>query len=149
MPQSQQLQTLLHEQIPLSAAMGVRVTAADTRSVSVTAPLAANHNHAGTVFAGSQHALACLAGWSLLRLWADAADWSADLVLGRAEIRYLQPAHGDLAATATLNDEHRHELEKARATNSAARVDLIIELVSGDDICARFHGRFVARGKAA
>jgi hypothetical protein len=47
------LEQYLHEHIPLSAAMGVKVVQADPQCVVLTAPLAPNINHRDTVFGGS------------------------------------------------------------------------------------------------
>ena len=149
MTTARELQDLLHRQIPLSAAMGLTVQALDGRSLTLRAPLAANHNHAGTMFAGSQHALASLAGWGLLRAWADDNDWSAELVLAHADIRYLRPAPGDLEATATLDDEQLARLQEARETNGAARLELCMDLVADGRVCSRFTGLFAARGTAS
>lgn len=148
MTMASELEALLHAQIPLSAAMGVQVLEAEPALVRLHAPLAPNHNHAGTVFAGSQHALASLAGWSLLRLWADTAGWQAELVLGRAEIRYLAPARGALTVAARLTDADLETLAAARREDGAARLDLTMDLETDAGICARFRGRYVARALA-
>ncbi|WP_290648504.1 YiiD C-terminal domain-containing protein [Aquisalimonas sp.] len=140
-----ELQALLHEQIPISSAMGIRVTHADHRSVTLAAPLHANHNHAGTVFAGSQHALASLAGWALLRRWAEAAHWQAELVLGKAEIRYLRPASADITVRAAITDAQLAGLRTARDEGGTARLDLTLDLEANNTVCARFKGHYVAR----
>ena len=142
---SDQLQALLHEQIPISAAMGVRVLEAEPRRVIVTAPLAANHNPAGTMFAGSQHSLASLAGWSLLRNWCSMFSWSAELVLGKAEIRYMKPANDDMRAAAELTDDQLERLRIARDRSGRARLELGIDLETSLGVCARFQGHYMAR----
>ncbi|MFV8833907.1 YiiD C-terminal domain-containing protein [Aquisalimonas sp.] len=144
---AEELQALLHDQIPISAAMGIRVVSLDPQAIMLTAPLAANHNHANTQFAGSQHALASLAGWALLRVWAETAQWEAELVLGKAEIRYLRPAAGDMAVQAQLTDGQLQELDAARLDNGTARLQLGMEIRTEDGVCARFEGQYVARGK--
>lgn len=142
-----ELQALLHDQIPISAAMGVRVTSLDPRTITLSAPLAANHNHANTQFAGSQHALASLAGWALLRVWAASAQWDAELVLGKADISYLRPAAGDMAVQAHLSESQLHELVAAQHDNGTARLQLGMEIRTEDGVCARYQGQYVARGK--
>lgn len=149
MTTANELQALLHGQIPLSAAMNLSVRHLDESSVTLRAPLAANHNHAGTMFAGSQHALASLAGWGLLRAWADSQDWSAELVLAHADIRYLRPAAGDLEAIASLSDDQLARLQEARDGNGSARLELAIDLRVDGTVCSRFTGLFAARGTAS
>ncbi|SEO50774.1 YiiD C-terminal domain-containing protein [Aquisalimonas asiatica] len=142
-----ELQALLHDQIPISAAMGIRVLALEPQTVTLSAPLAANHNHANTQFAGSQHALASLAGWALLRVWAETAGWEAELVLGKADIRYLRPAAGDMTVQARLTDSQLEELDAARRGNGTGRLRLDMEIRTDAGVCARFGGQYVARGK--
>ncbi len=144
-----ELEQLLHRQIPVSAAMGLAVTELAEDRLTLQAPLNANHNHAGTMFAGSQHALASLTGWGLLRAWVDHHDWEADLVLAQADIRYFRPAPGDMRATATLDGDQLARLHEARRANGAARVELAMDLVVDDTVCSRFTGTFAARGRAA
>jgi len=59
-----ELQDYLHEHIPISSAMGVRVVACDESGVRLTAPLYPNINHRATVFGGSASAVAILAAWT-------------------------------------------------------------------------------------
>jgi thioesterase domain-containing protein len=51
----------LHEQIPISDAMGITVDHADEREVALTAPLKPNLNHRSTDFRGSCAPVAILA----------------------------------------------------------------------------------------
>ncbi|MFB3040360.1 MAG: YiiD C-terminal domain-containing protein, partial [Candidatus Poribacteria bacterium] len=60
------LEEYLHEHIPLSKAIGVKVVEADSAGVTLSAPLAPNINHRETVFGGSASAVAILAAWTLL-----------------------------------------------------------------------------------
>jgi len=63
-----EVERYLHRNIPLSAAMGVRVRSATPRRVELEAPLAPNINHQSTVFGGSASALAMLSAWTLVHL---------------------------------------------------------------------------------
>ncbi|MGE5240286.1 MAG: YiiD C-terminal domain-containing protein, partial [Bacteroidota bacterium] len=63
-----ELERYLHEQIPLSKAMGVEVMEASGEKVELAAPFAPNINHLETVFGGSASAVAILAAWTLLHV---------------------------------------------------------------------------------
>ena len=56
-----ELQTYLHQHIPLFQAMQVTVVEASLQQVVLTAPVAPNINHRETVFGGSASAVAILA----------------------------------------------------------------------------------------
>src|SRR5687768_7425366 len=86
----------LHEQIPLTQSMGVRVESFDGARLILTAPLEPNHNHLGTAFGGSLSALATLAGYALL--WLQLGDRQAHIVIRESTIRYRRPVRGTLRA---------------------------------------------------
>jgi thioesterase domain-containing protein len=94
------IERYLHEHIPLSGAMEVRVVSATREVVRLAAPLAPNINHRATVFGGSASALAILAAWTLLyvRLKADRID--ARLVIQRNSMEYELPMSHDFSAEA-------------------------------------------------
>jgi thioesterase domain-containing protein len=91
----------LHERIPLSRAMGVRVHLAEADRVVLHAPLAPNVNHRGTVFGGSAVAVAVLAAWSLVDVRLAAAAQPGRIVIRRSSMDFERPITGDFLATAT------------------------------------------------
>jgi thioesterase domain-containing protein len=96
------LQTYLAEQIPLSAAIGVKVVSASPRKVVLSAPLSNNINHKKTAFGGSLHAVATLACWSLLHLNIGS---SYQIVIANSETDFLSPVTTDFIAACTMPGE--------------------------------------------
>jgi thioesterase domain-containing protein len=92
------LERYLHQQIPLSAAMGVRVRMATPDRVQLSAPLTPNVNHNETVFGGSAAALATLSAWTLLHIRIARAELRARLVIQRSSMEYELPIPGDFDA---------------------------------------------------
>src|SRR5476649_1974502 len=90
------LERFLHEQIPLTAAMGVRVTECDDAHLVLTAPLGPNRNHLQTAFGGSLHALATLSGYGLL--WWLLRKPQAHIVIRESTIQYERPVRDTLRA---------------------------------------------------
>ena len=90
----------IHEDIPLSAAMGTRVVVATPESVVLTAPLAPNVNHRATAFGGSVAALAMLAGWTLLDARLQETEIRAHTVVQASDMHFLAPAKASLEARA-------------------------------------------------
>ncbi len=86
----------LHQQIPLSCAMGVRVESWDGETFVLTAPAELNHNHLGTAFGGSLSALATLAGYGLL--WLELGERDSHIVIRGSSISYRHPVRGELRA---------------------------------------------------
>lgn len=133
----------LHEQIPLTKAMGVTVESHDERQLVLTAPLEANHNHLGTAFGGSLAALATLAGYALL--WLELGNRDAHLVIRRSEFDYRHPVTGTLRAICRKPPEA--ELAAFRTTFAKAgkaRVRLEVTVEEAGRVCMTFAGTFVA-----
>lgn len=92
------LETFLHEKIPLSQAMGVRVTESSPRQLVLEAPLAPNRNHLGTAFGGSLHTLPTLACYGALWTALRDAGIEGHVVLKRSTTHYRRPVTDVLRA---------------------------------------------------
>ena len=92
------LEAFLHDKIPLTKAMGLRVAESNAQRLVLEAPLDKNVNHLGTAFGGSLHTLptlACYAGWwTLMR--EDGID--GHVVVKHSEASYRAPVTGTLRA---------------------------------------------------
>jgi len=139
------LERYLHEQIPLSAAMGVRVEMATAGQVRLCAPLAPNVNHNETIFGGSAAALAILSAWALLHLRMERAGLSARLVIQSSGMQYERPIAGDFEALCQFSDEPAWErFRTTLARRGRARLRLTAHLVYQAQRMASFEGEFVA-----
>ena len=135
----------LHSNIPLSAAMGVRVKVATPEQVLLSAPLGPNINHHQTVFGGSGAVLATLAAWTLLHLRLEHSGVAAQLVIQRSSMEYERPIPGDFDAVCKFTDEtgwqrFRTTLER----RGRARMTLSAHLIYAAHEMATFVGDFVA-----
>ena len=138
------LERYLHQQIPLSAAMGARVTMATRERVQLAAPLAPNVNHHETVFGGSAAALATLSAWALLHLRIVGVGLQARLVIQRSSMEYERPIAGDFEAVCRFADEPAWERFHATLVRRGrARLTLTAYLVHDAQQTARFEGDFV------
>jgi thioesterase domain-containing protein len=134
----------LHEQIPITRAMGLRVVANDESGFTVEAPVALNSNHLRTAFGGSINAVATLAAYGFL--WVELNDAAAHVVVAESSIRFLRPVRETIRATClrpganTLADFRRDFTEKGRA-----RITLQVKVTEANETAAAFEGLFVAR----
>lgn len=133
----------LHEQIPLSKTMGVRIESFDGHELVVTAPLEPNHNHLGTAFGGSLAAIATLAGYSLLWLLLD--DRSCHIVIRESSISYRHPVDGPIRAFSRSPEPAAFGRFRARFEKSGkSRITLRSTIEQGGVACVVFEGVFVA-----
>src|SRR3954463_14741427 len=97
-----EVEKYLHEQIPITRAMGLRVVAHDEKEFVVEAPVALNSNHLRTAFGGSINAVATLAAYGFL--WVELNDAAAHVVVAESSIRFLRPVLETIRATCRRPD---------------------------------------------
>ena len=134
----------LHEQIPITRTMGLRVTAHDDAGFTVEAPVALNSNHLRTAFGGSINAVATLAAYGFL--WIEINDAAGHVVVAESSIRFLRPVRETIHATCLRPDDKtlasfRRDFED----KGKARITLRVQVSEAGAIAAEFEGRFVAR----
>jgi thioesterase domain-containing protein len=139
------LETYLHEHIPISRHMGIHVVRADLESVTLSAPLEPNINHRSTVFGGSCASVAMLAAWSLVLLRVRDTGRDARIVIQHGAVDYLEPIDGEFSATSRSPEEaiwarFLRALERGRP----ARVELTAEVVSASRLVAKMAGSYAA-----
>jgi thioesterase domain-containing protein len=135
----------LHRNIPLSAAMGVRVRIATPGRVELTAPLAPNINHQATVFGGSASAVAMLSAWTLVHLGLVDEEIAAATVIQRSEMHYEAPMLGDFAAVCTRADSAAwRRFVRTIERHGRGRLAVEAQLLADGARAAAFEGDFVA-----
>ena len=133
----------LHEQIPLTRAMSVKLESYDGAQLVVTAPLEPNHNHLGTAFGGSLSALTTLTGYAML--WLQLGDRNAHIVIRESTIRYKHPVRSALRAICLRPDEASIAVFKTTFQSTGkAHLKLQVQVVNADQVCVMFEGDFVA-----
>jgi len=140
------LTAFLHEQIPLTRAMGLRAVEASAQQLILEAPLEPNRNHLGTAFGGALHTVPLLACYCAQWMELRAAGLDGHVVVKRSNAIYRTPVEGTIRAvcarpsgevvTAFLADLRRNKKARLelRATVPGAKGKPAVE----------FDGSFVA-----
>jgi thioesterase domain-containing protein len=135
----------LHQQIPLTAAMEISVAVSDGATITLTAPLAPNRNHADTAFGGSISTLGIVAGWTLLHAALSERGISAKLLIQNSSTDFLRPADGDLKATSGFaRPEAMDEFVLALKERRRARIEIESRVLSRGVVVATHKGTYVA-----
>jgi len=144
-----ELQSYLHEHIPLSAAMQIEVRTASTDQVALGAPLGPNINHRETAFGGSMSALAILSAWSLLHVKLTADGYKTRLVIQRNSMGYGKPVLGYFTAHARSPEPAQWKaFTRMLERKGLGRISVSSVLIyEGEDV-GRFEGEFVALGSS-
>ncbi|HZE12428.1 MAG TPA: YiiD C-terminal domain-containing protein [Chthoniobacterales bacterium] len=134
----------LHEQIPITRAMGLRVVANDEDGFTVEAPVALNSNHLRTAFGGSINAVATLAAYGFL--WMELNEAAAHVVVAESSIRFLRPVRETIRATCGRPDANTLAAFRTQFSEKRkARITLRVTVTEAVGTAAEFEGRFVAR----
>jgi len=134
----------LHEQIPLTRAMGLRVVAGDQAGFVIEAPVALNSNHLRTAFGGSINAVATLAAYGFL--WLELNDPASHVVVAESSIRFLRPVRETIRAICRRPpDEELAAFRQQFLGKRKARIVLRVSVMEAGEIAAEFEGSFVAR----
>jgi len=140
---ARQIQELLHNKIPITRALGVRVESYDGARLVLSAPLAANVNHLGTAFGGSLNALAVLSGYGLL--WLELQEADCHIVIRESSISYDHPVRGEIRATCVRpKAELLAKFKQTFHEKGKARIALTATIEDEGITCVRFRGIFVA-----
>lgn len=139
-----ELENILHQEIPLTRSIGIRVIHASVESVTLSAPLQPNINHKHTAFGGSLYSVAVLAGWGLIYLLLRKYDIAAHIVIQESRVSYSSPVTDIITATCTRAPEPEVErFLKAFARNGKARLGLTSIIQQHGQDAVRFEGQYV------
>jgi thioesterase domain-containing protein len=135
----------LHREIPLTGVMAATVTAWDGRRVTVSAPLAPNHNHTETAFGGSIAALGILAGYAALHLLLQERGVAAHVLIQKSTMEFVRPIDTDFVAVATLPAETEVKaFLDAVQHKRRGRMTVESTVLSGETVAATHVGIYVA-----
>ena len=140
----QEAEDYFHREIPITRAMGVRVTMSDEKQFVVEAPVASNSNHLRTGFGGSINAVATLAGYGLV--WSALKGQDAHVVVAKSSIQFLRPIQQTIRAVCLHPGlETWSAFQDRLMSKGQAPISLTVSVIEGDEVAAKYEGIFVAR----
>ena len=146
-PLAQLLQSVLHQDIPLTREMGVEVISWQDHQLRLHLPLAQNINHKSTLFGGSLYCGAVLAGWGWLYLrLKEAGIDDGHIVIQDGQIQYPLPVKRDGVAICDAPDDASWEkFLKMYQRRGMARLALKTRIVAegSDEPAVEFVGQYV------
>jgi thioesterase domain-containing protein len=140
-----EVEAYLHEHIPITRAMGLKVMGYDGNTVRLWAPLEPNLNHRQTAFGGSVSALGILAGWTLLHLKLGQSGEPVQLVIQHSATDYTGPVDTDFTAACAMPPARDWEkFEQTYQRYGKARIQLQSSIEAEGRILAHHSGAYVA-----
>lgn len=139
------LESYLHQNIPMSKAMGIRASHTSEDKVILAAPFANNINHKKTVFGGSLHAVATLTCWSLLHINLKNRNFQNQIVITESETTYHLPVDSDFEVECVLPDREEWErFIKMLNAKKKGRIRLCAHLFHKERLCVSYQATFAA-----
>lgn len=137
------LENYIHDNIPITQALGIKIDYASAQETVVSAPFANNINHKKTVFGGSLHAIATLACWALLYENFKHATEPVEIVIRHSEIDYLHPVTTDFKAQCLIPEADKWQrFQKILAHKNRARIHLTATIHQAEKIAVAYEGTF-------
>ena len=142
-----QLEKKLHEEIPLTKLMKLKINTYNNEELITSAPLNININDKGTAFGGSLSTMTIISSWSLC--WLISKELGIDsknIVVIKNENSYLKPVKKDiLCYTQKPSKEEISILKEKIAKKGSASIKIRSKIIEDDEVCVEFEGIYVIK----
>ena len=138
------LEDFMHAEIPLVAAMDVKLLRYDERGLVIAAPLEANRNYRGTAFAGSLASLVTLAGWALTHLKVQEMGLNGEVAASQSHIDFVKPVTaGTIEAVCPMPAlDAIAKLQRMLQRRGMGRWELEAQIRADDELAVAFTGKY-------
>jgi thioesterase domain-containing protein len=139
---NQELEKVLHHEIPLTKAMSLRVREASPELVRLYLPIEPNVNHKSTAFGGSLYSGAVLAGWGALWCTLRDLEIKAQIVIAASNMEYLLPVKTHFEAVCVPDLDEVDRAIRVLKRRGKAKVDLEAVISCNGEACASLFGTY-------
>jgi len=138
------LQSVLHQEIPLTVAMGISVTDCSQSRLELRAPLEPNINHKCTAFGGSLYSVAVLCGWGFIFHQLHLNKLNGHIVIQHSNVNYKLPVDGEIKAICQMQDKVKlTRFLKTYQRKKIARIKLETKIIFNEEEAMIFCGQYV------
>jgi thioesterase domain-containing protein len=146
MPDLARLASRVRDSIPLTRHLDFSLRDYRPGRLQLAAPLEANINDKGTMFAGSQAALMALAGWCLTTLEAEQRVPRADVLAISNSLRYLRPVTGPVLIEVRCPEQSLVRFCQRLDRGERAVLSIEAEARNTDgEVASRYQAEYLAR----
>lgn len=142
-----ELQEKLHNEIPLTKIMNIRIQNYNEKELITTAPLEININDKGTAFGGSLSTMTIISSWSLCWLISKELGFdSKNIVVIKNENSYFKPITKDIVCyTQKPSIDEIKILENKLKSKKSASIKIYSKIIENNEICVEFEGYYVIK----
>ena len=141
----QELQNKLHNEIPLTKYMNIKIQEYNQTELITTAPLSININDKGTAFGGSLSTMTIISAWSLCWLISKELGFdSNNIVIIKNETSFRKPVTKNIVCHTKKPSKEEIEIVKQKLqTKKSASLKIQSKIVEDGEICVDFEGYYV------
>ncbi|MCT7588081.1 thioesterase domain-containing protein [Aliarcobacter butzleri] len=141
------LENKLHNEIPLTKFMDLKITKYDEKELITIAPLNKNINDKGTAFGGSLATLTIISGWSICWLISKELEINSEnIVVIKNEHSYRKPVTKELIChTKKPTKDEIEKLKNKLLLKKSASIKISSQIIEDDEVCVDFTGYYVIK----
>lgn len=141
------LENKLHNEIPLTKFMDLKITKYDEKELMTIAPLNKNINDKGTAFGGSLATLTIISGWSICWLISKELEINSEnIVVIKNEHSYRKPVTKDLIChTKRPTKDEIENLKNKLLLKKSASIKISSQIIEDGEVCVDFTGYYVIK----
>ena len=141
------LQNKLHNEIPLTKLMQLKIEDYDNKKLVTSAPLDVNINDKGTAFGGSLSTITIISSWSMCWLISQELNYdSKNIVVIKNMNKYLKPVTKDLIChTIKPTKKEIQILKEKLKKKGSASITLQSQIIEDGELCVEFEGVYVIK----
>ncbi|MCT7581323.1 thioesterase domain-containing protein [Aliarcobacter butzleri] len=141
------LENKLHNEIPLTKFMDLKITKYDEKELITIAPLNKNINDKGTAFGGSLATLTIISGWSICWLISKELEINSEnIVVIKNEHSYRKPITKELIChTKRPTKDEIENLKNKLLLKKSASIKISSQIIEDGEVCVDFTGYYVIK----
>lgn len=141
------LENKLHNEIPLTKFMDLKITKYDEKELITIAPLNKNINDKGTAFGGSLATLTIISGWSICWLISKELEINNEnIVVIKNEHSYRKPVTKELIChTKRPTKDEIENLKNKLLLKKSASIKISSQIIEDGEVCVDFTGYYVIK----
>ncbi|MCT7594016.1 thioesterase domain-containing protein [Aliarcobacter butzleri] len=141
------LENKLHNEIPLTKFMDLKITKYDEKELITIAPLYKNINDKGTAFGGSLATLTIISGWSICWLISKELEINSEnIVVIKNEHSYRKPVTKELIChTKRPTKDEIENLKNKLLLKKSASIKISSQIIEDGEVCVDSTGYYVIK----
>lgn len=141
------LENKLHNEIPLTKLMNIKIEDYTEKELITSAPLSININDKGTAFGGSLSTMTIISSWSMCWLISKELGFdSNNIVVIKNETSYKKPVTKDIYCyTIKPSNEEIIKLKEKLINKKSASIKIKSKIIENNEICVEYIGYYVIK----